>query len=142
MANWYGAARSNYVKIKDMDGLKAALEPFPIKLYITLSGEDEGKVCFMSDEQDSGGWPSFGYLEDAEDEEIEFDPAVQICPFMEDDQILVMMVTGAEKLRYLTGHADAYNSKGEWCAVNINDIYKKAAEQFGVDVASITACEY
>ena len=28
MADWYGSARSNYVRIKDMEGLKKALAPF------------------------------------------------------------------------------------------------------------------
>ena len=139
MADWYGTARSNYVKIKDMDGLKAAIEPFPISIS-KGDDENEGKVCFLSDDGDSGGWPGHAYDED--DNEIEFDPAVQICPFMEDDQVLVMMESGAEKLRYITGNAMAFNAKGDSVRVNLNDIYKKAAETFGASADDITAAEY
>lgn len=146
MANWYGTARSNYVRIKDkdMDGLKKALEPFPIQIADGY-GNNEGKVCFLSNEPDSGGWPSVVYSytdEDCQEEvETEFDPASQICPFMDDNQILVMMEAGAEKLRYITGSAQAYNNAGEFCQVTLFDIYEKAQEYFGGDV-EITVAEY
>ena len=144
MSNWNGAARSNYVRIKDMDGLKNALSPFPIRVY----QNNDGLVCFLSEEEDTGSWPSFALVEvDHEDgwpseDEIEFDPTVQICPFMEDDQILVMMEAGAEKLRYVSGHASAFNAKGDSCGVSLNDIYEKAAEKFSVPVGKITDASY
>ncbi len=38
MGNWCGSARSNYVKVKDIEGLKESLEPFDIVI-----NEDGGK---------------------------------------------------------------------------------------------------
>lgn len=140
MASWYGTARSNYVKIKDVEGLEKSLAPFPIRIA-EGDGKNEGKVCFLSEEPDSGGWPG-SYYDHETDEEIEFLVAARICPFMEDDQILVMMEAGAEKLRYITGNAQAYNAKGEECWMQLSDIYAKAADRFGVPRESIAAAEY
>ncbi|MBF0556947.1 MAG: hypothetical protein HQK96_20725 [Nitrospirae bacterium] len=100
-------------------------------------------MCFLSDDE-YGSWPSYVCVENeqGEEEEVEFDPTVHICPFMEDGEVLIMMTAGAEKLRYITGHAEAYNSEGKWVSVFIEDIYEKAAKKFGVAKSSITACEY
>jgi len=146
VANWYGTARSNYVRIKDMDGLKKALGPFDIKV-VAKDNSDPNLVCFLSVDADSGGWPGFGYVEAENEEtgagdEVEFDPAAHICPFMADGEILVMMEAGAEKLRYVTGSAQAYNSKGEVVYLNLDRIYKLAAKKFKADLSKISLCEY
>jgi hypothetical protein len=135
MANYYGVARTNYFKVKDLDGLKKALEPFSLK----LCGK-EGFVALLDDHGDGGGWPNFALTEDGED--IEFDATVHICPFMEDDQVLVIMEAGHEKYRYVNGWAEAYNAKGERVGITLDDIYAKAAEAFGVPVQSISRATY
>lgn len=139
MANWYGTARSNYVRIKDMDGLRKALAPFPITIE-----EQDDKVCFLSEEQDSGGWPSWAYLEDEDDSkrEVEFDATSCICPYMQEGEVLVMMEAGAEKMCYVSGSAVAFNHNGDYVAIYLTDIYQKAADAFGVDRAAITEAEY
>lgn len=131
MANWYGSARSNYVRVRDMDGLLAALEPFPIGVHT----RENGLTCFLSEEADSGGWPSTAWVQrdEDEDEEIEFDPRVQIVPFLEDNEVLIMMEIGAEKLRYLTGNAVAFHPDGEKVlSVNIHDIYALVKNEWDV----------
>lgn len=128
MANWYGSARTNYVRVKDMDGLVAALEPFPIE----IADDGEGRVCFLSTECDSGGWPSFSFDEET-DEEIEFDFQEHVVPFLDDNEVLIAMEVGAEKLRYLSGQAVAYHPDGEQVlVVNIRDIYELVFNQWGV----------
>lgn len=141
MANWYGSARSNYVLVEDMQGLKDALEPFK---DISIEQGSKHGFCFIVDKNsDSGAWPSSIYLDDDRDEEVEFDPAVHITPYLEDGEILVMQEVGAEKLRYLTGYAQAFKAKtGECVGVSIESIYKLAANAFGVDVESISRAEY
>ena len=139
MAQWIGVARSNYVKIADVDGLVKALEPFEIEV---MGGDaNVGKVMFtVSQESDDGGWPTYACAEDGT--EIKFDPAIHICPFMEEGQILVMQEVGWEKLRYVTGHAVAYNKAGASTSVNIDDIYAKAAAFFEVKEDDITLAQY
>lgn len=141
MANWYGTARSNTVRIKDVVGLDKALEPF--SLWVKRNGNE---FTFFG-EDDSGGWPSYGILtdeteEEEKDTEVAFDPAIHIAPFMEDDQILIMMCVGAEKLRFVTGYAQAYNAKGKYVAINLDQIYRKAALKFKVPIEKIDAAEY
>jgi hypothetical protein len=146
MANWYGAARSNYVRIKDMEGLKKALEPFQV-VICRKSDECPELVCFLSTESDSGGWPGSVWVtkevngESIEDE-IEFDPSSHICPFMEEDQILVTMEAGAEKLRYISGQAAAWNANGDCCVISLDDIYKRAAERFHRNQKDITCASH
>ena len=151
MADWYGSARSNYVQVEDMEGLKKALEPFSND--ITLHDEGEKGVCFTADGE-YGSWPCSVFLDIAykeepdgpeleREEEFVFNPATQICPYLKEGQILVMQEIGAEKLRYLTGYAGAYQAKtGNAVVVSIDDIYKKAAKKFGVDVNDISIAQY
>ncbi len=140
MANWIGAGRSNYVKIKpkSMKALRASLAPFAVEI-VEGAGLNKGAVCFLSTSE-SGGFESGWDTEN--DTDIDFDPAVQICPHMVKGQVLVLMEAGAEKLRYITGHAQAYHSDGRNVTVSLTDIYAKAAEAFGVNEKSITAAQY
>lgn len=151
MANWYGAARSNYVLVKNLPALKADLEGWPISIHKKYNDDSDNSVlvCFLSDEQDSGGWPGFmdEWAEDPEtgeefSREVEFDPSTCICPHMEPGQVLVMMEVGHEKLRVLTGRAAAYNHEGKFVSVDLDDIYLKAANTFGVEYSSITPATY
>lgn len=133
MANWTGAARSNYVHITDMGGLLKSLESLPISIH---SGKD-GTCCFSSEELDSGGWPSF-YIDaddSGEDHETEFTFETHIMPYVQEGDVLVAMEVGNEKLRYLTGFATAFCRRGsevETVSVNLDDIYTKANSAFGV----------
>lgn len=146
MANWNGSARSNYVKIKDIDGLKAAIAPFEVTIEEHGSNPLLG-FCFLSTDE-YGGWPGTvsiwrGDTADEEvEEEVTFDPVVQICPFMEPDQILVLLEAGAEKLRYITGVATAFSATGDIIQISLEDIYALAAKTFGVEQTGITRAEY
>jgi hypothetical protein len=132
MANWYGSARTNYVRIKDRDGLDEALAPFSLQVW-----DKEGAVAFGG-EDEFGGFPSISL--DSEGNEVQFDPETHICPYMEPNQVLIVMEVGAEKLRYLTGWATAYSSEGKSVHVSIGDIYDKAEAAFPNH--SITEAEY
>ena len=138
MANWYGSARSNYFKVKDLDAFKKAMEPWPIRVHEGGAGD----VCLLSEEQDSGGWPSYRshddefdapLVEDASyDTDIEFDALSLIAPHLETGQVCVMMECGAEKLRYLSGIALAFDHTGlKTCIVSLEDIYALAEQAFG-----------
>ena len=136
MANYEGAARSNYVRIKDIAALKAALEPFAIE--VSERGTN-GTVCFLSEDGD-GGWPSTTLTDN--DVEIEFDPVAHICPHMVDGEVLVMLESGHERLRYIVGYADAYHSDGRRVGVNIENIYDKASREFDVPLDRISQASY
>jgi hypothetical protein len=137
MANWYGAARSNYVKIKDINGLKKALEPFDININEDTEG---GLVCFLRGDSSDGAWPS--YSEDDEGNELEFSFENYVVPYMAPNQVLITMEAGAEKLRYITGVACAYHSDGGVVAVSLYDIYALAEKEFGASHGYISPAEY
>lgn len=138
MADWYGSGRTNYVKIKDMAGLKAAVADFDVRVSEGV-GDNAGRVCFLAEGQ-------FGGFEDRWDQgtdtAIDFDPAVLICPYMQKGEVLVMIEAGAEKLRYISGYAQAWHSDGRYVSLSLTEIYKKAAKKFGVSMSKITAAEY
>lgn len=137
MANYYAVARSNYVRIDDMDGLTEALSPFDIT--ISEKTPESGLYCLLCDE----GWPSFGFDED--DKEVEFEPFVHIMPFVKEGEVFITMEVGHEKLNYLVGYATAYIRKGDEVfthIISLDDIYSRAADEFGVVGYSITAVSY
>jgi hypothetical protein len=134
---WHGAARSNYVPIEDEEGLEKTLEPF--EGLIKIDYDRHGKTGFtVGDESNDGGWPSM--VADDDGNEIEFDPVHLICPFMAEGAVLVMMESGADKYREITGNAIAYKKDGTKVEIYLNYIYEKAAQAFGVDLASIGVC--
>jgi hypothetical protein len=137
MANWYGAARSNYIKIKDINGLEEALEPFDINISKDRDGEF---VCLLSGDSSDGAWPS--YSEDDEGNELEFNFITHVVPYMAPDQVLIVMEAGAEKLRYITGYAEAYHSDGRMVGLSLHDIYALAEKEFGVAHSYISPAEY
>ena len=136
MSSWCGTARSNHIKVVDMADLLEALAPFDIEV---LPGDEGKHYLTPGSSSDSGGWPAFSLSGDAE---VEFDPAVHICPFMADGEILVMMEAGAERLRYITGEAQAYSKWGQCVTVSLSDVYAKAAEKFNVDIGAISRAAY
>lgn len=139
MANWYGAARSNYVMVKDLLAFREAMAPWPIR--VSVADGLTNIACLLSEEPDSGGWPSSRY--DAEtDTDVDFDFAALVCPHLVEGQVLVVMEAGAEKLRYLTGWAAAYDHTGRHVGVDLTNIYEAAATAFGVPRAQISACAY
>ena len=141
MANWNGAARTNYAKFNDIEGLKKSIEPFDLELW-----EKEDGFCALGvgGNSDSGGWPSFSYkvLEDGTEEEVEFDFQEHVVPFLADGEVLVAQEVGHEKLRYLTSVSCAFCKGKKPIYLNIDDIYQKAAKKFKVDSRNITHAEY
>lgn len=103
----------------------------------------KSKFTLYVENSDYGGWPGWACHENGE--EVEFDFAIHVMPFVKSGEVVVVMETGAEKLRYLVGHATAYIRSGEAIMdthVSIDDIYAKAAEQFKTPLDRISRAEY
>lgn len=137
MANWYGATRTNYVKVTDLEAVKKVFKPFAVGIYI----DGGGSICLLS-EDEYGGWPASVMAEDDDGfeigEELEFDFGL-IVPYLQAGEVLVVISSGAEKLRNITGDSIAYAWDGRVTRVDINDIYEKVRAEFGVDT---TRAEY
>ena len=122
MANWYGASRSNYFKVKDA----AAFEAKMAALGVGVVTSQDGALAVLG--SDEGYWPS---CDPNTDEDIEFIELV--AGYLADDEVAIFITSGAEKLRYISGYATAVNNKLETRDVNLNDIYK-LAEELGPNV--------
>jgi len=133
MANWQGLARSNYFTVKDEEAFRATFEGVDVEIL-----EEDGKFGLLSTEDDTGAWPTYTYDEETDEENDDFDVIEEVIPHLAEGSVAVFIEAGHEKARYISGYAYAVNSKGERRAVNLNDIYKLAAE-LGSDV---TEAEY
>lgn len=139
MANWYGTARSNYVRLKDPQAVKALLAERTPEVHVEESSSKPGLYVFLvSGMSDSGGWPSVPLLdadgeEDDDADHIGFDDL--IAEHLADGEVLILVECGAEKLRYLTGWARALrvkDGKRQDLFVSIEDIYRLVEKRWKV----------
>lgn len=138
MANWSGVARTNFVKIKNLDDLLVATQDLPIN--VVPHPEAAGYVSFDPEENDSGSFDMVTWAEDGE--ELEWSWSDLCAQHLFEGQVLIVMTIGSEKLRYLTGFAEAYDWFGNHVFVTLNDIYAKAAAEFGVPEHQIATATY
>lgn len=155
MANWYGTARTNYVLMRDEAALASAKALIAPTGMPTVGHHDNPLLLMVQGADDSDGAFCTGYREDDDDsddgddgddgdewgDDREFDFA-DLARHMADGQVLVAIEAGAEKLRYISGFAKAWNNKGEMVEVHLSDIYAKAKEAFGIDPAEATYMSY
>lgn len=138
MANWYGACRSNYFRVKDPVAFLDWAEKCGLKAW---KNQDDDKLWAIStsDMDDSGGWPTSRYDEDGDAVDEDISVPDELALHLQDGEVAVLMEIGHEKLRYLTGQATAVNAKGERVDISIGDIYDLAKQKLG---AEPTRAEY
>lgn len=160
MANYYASARTNYVNVTDLEGLKASLKDF----QVTVTPEtvtNPNKVCILSTHET--GWD----MEISVDNPEESEPVTElmplgsisemsnyeclsfekhIMPFIDVGQVLVAFQIGNENLRYLTGWTCAYirdeDNQVRKVEIDLNHVYERAAKELEVDVSQISIAEY
>lgn len=127
MADFVGKARSNYFKVKDRDALAEALEGLDGIEIAEGEDDNEGRVALVCTGGGHGVWPTMDWK--AEDVDL---PAL-VAPHLEKDEVAVFIEIGSEKLRYLSGIAEAINHEGKRKRITLDDIYKQA-EKLGTNV--------
>jgi len=126
MANYEAVARSNYFKIKNFEAFHQWCE----EMKISYIGPTDDGMFMVSPTDPDSGWPT---LECG-------DVFTELGAFhLQEGEVAVFLEIGYEKLRYLIGYAVAVNHLGEYVSVDLNDIYSKAKDHFGV---SPTLAEY
>lgn len=142
MSNWYGTSRTNWFTPTDLNALTESVANFNFEMHFRPTGE----VLLAGN--DDGAFPTWAYVEGeegVEDEEVEFSWEEHVCPFVPEGHVLVVFEAGAEKLRYITGYARAFIRHGDVvdsCGVVLSQIYKLAAETFGIPEEQINPAEY
>lgn len=87
MANWYGAARTNYFPVFDAEAFKAwAAGVFLRPFQSTQTGL--WAVCC---EDQYGGWPSFIWSEESDDDPEEFDMVAELAAHVPEGCTVVLM---------------------------------------------------
>jgi hypothetical protein len=129
MANYYGAARSNYFQVKDLNAFKASLHPFNVQIV-----EDPRGITLLS--KSDSGWDWYNPKTDEPADEVDL-----ISRHLQKNEVCVLMETGAEKLCFLGGYAVAFDHTGKEVSLNLNQIYDMARAAFG-DKAKITEASY
>jgi hypothetical protein len=125
----YTKERSNYVSITDIEAFKSLISKLG-----GIAIEKEGKFGFVAEE---------GLASDIEDENedlVGIDAFKEISKFLKDGEVMVVQSIGGEGIRYLSGLAYAFNNEYEFVNIDLNEIYKKAVDKFGVK--DITVAEY
>ncbi|MFZ9888704.1 MAG: hypothetical protein ACO3JL_14485 [Myxococcota bacterium] len=120
MANYIASARSNKFRVRDISALESAM-PDSIEVYV--ESLPDNLVCLLVNDPDGNGWPSAIYDEATEDW-LDWDVEDAVAPHLLDGEWCVIKEVGAEKLRYLIGHARAFNNKGESHYIDLDDIFK------------------
>lgn len=142
MANFYGNARTNYFRVKDVEAFKSWVwSTGEVRVLERIAPDGAEFFGFASECPDSGCFPNARYDEELGDNE-EIDWAEELSQHLVEGEVAVMMECGAEKLRYLSGWSRAIYSDGRDVWVSMDDIYAKAAKAFNVPVASITEATY
>lgn len=142
MANWYGAARSNYFRVKDEEAFKKDMAELA---GVDVRYRDEPALALPAGEATDHdaqpprrfaifdaygeGWPTpTRNLFDGEGDRVgeeELDLFGLVASHLADGEVAVFQEAGAEKQRYVTGFALAINADGETITVDIDDIYDK-----------------
>ncbi len=128
MANFYGTARSNYFQVKDAEAFKT----WAARLDLEVITNDDGLFGLIATNTDDGCFPSVYAPEDV-DEDYPLEIADELAKHLADGEVCVLMEAGAEKHRYISGWAMAFDNTGKQVEVRLGDIYEKAHEAFGVD---------
>lgn len=140
MANYYGVARTNYFAVKDAEAFKNEMANYAVEV-ITRKGEDGVTLYGLMDtDSDGGGW-NWSYVAELEGEDgeiietdLEIDWTEVFARHLVDGWVAILMETGAEKYRYVSGYALAVNSKGESHEINLSRDIAKLALELGENV--------
>lgn len=132
MATYVSMGRSNHFRVRDVQALKELVSGTGIELQ--EEGADNTVVLL-----DIEGTDWLICSEDCEDDI--YLPDV-IAEHLHPGEVAVFQSIGNEKFRIVGGHSVAVNSDGEQVWVHLSDIYKKAAEHFGIAPDAISLAEY
>lgn len=137
MADFYGTARTNYVRFKDVEAVRKLLEPTQLELVQHSVHPDYYRIHTNSF---FGTFDTTWFDDQEEDHELCIES--EVAPLLCEDEVLIVIEVGAEKLRYLSGKADAYTWDGRHVGLCLNDIYEQAAKSFGVAPSAIACATY
>lgn len=153
MSDFFGKARTNYFRVKDIEKFKKFLGLFPgIGIFaaddksVSINAKDyqDGlfptQISFDHEEQDQHKLfqelvDSKAYALEQEDkddpnQEYSIDFSAAVAGYLEEGTVALFKSVGSEGLRYLHGSAVAVIHTGEYVQVSLEDIYTLAKKKF------------
>jgi hypothetical protein len=121
MANFYGQTRSNYFAVKNAEAFTQELSKYPVEI-ITQEKDGVTLYGFLDNDPDGSGQIDYYYDEEAMDNSEDISWSEFFKRHLEDDWVAIIVSSGAEKYRYISGYATAYNNKGEAVHLDLTDI--------------------
>lgn len=119
MADYHGKARSNYFRVKDKQKFIEWCTSLKLETIYELDATTRDELHGFLVNTWNGTVPTHRGDE-------EFDFFSELSTHLTDKEVAIVIEIGAEGMRYLSGFADAVNSKGEVVHVCLDDIYGKA----------------
>lgn len=140
MANYCGVTRTNYFRVKDEEKYK--------ELFSHLRGDEDDVQDFTETDEENVVWHGFGtygcleYVPDEDEEPADFDDFLkELQKVVAEDDAVIIMEAGHEKMRYVCGIGHVVTSKGiEYVSLKW-DCIDKACEMLG-NPNFMTQCEY
>jgi len=125
----YGNARTNYVTVVDVEGLKRSIEPFEIILH---HNEKQDTYCMVKPE--SSDYDFYYSVEDDDGNDIEFTWEVNVMPFIKENECLEVRAVAYDK-RELCADTVMYVRRGDdvhCLVIRLDDIYDMVEEEWGI----------
>ena len=138
MADFLATSRSNFVIVKDVQAAIESLKPYDIPIHY----HPTNSYAIMLAGCDDNGTFNSSYV-DEDGDEIHLDLAEWASSHLQQDQVLVLVSAGAEKLHYISAWAEAYTWKGEVVTVDLLDVlFKKIYEKLDIDAIEVADPSY
>ena len=128
MADFYATSRSNFVLVKDVKAAIESLKDFDIPIHRHPTNSN----AIMLAGCDGDGTFNFSYTDG---DDVHLNLAEWCKTHLVENQVLVLVSAGAEKLRYVSAWAEAFTWKGEVISVDLLDVlFSKIYEKLGTSV--------
>ena len=114
MANYYGVCRSNKFKVKKK--CKDRFDEIMCNLGFQIETDKDGVTLFLDD---ACGIPTTFFDSDTS-EDVPVDWSKEVAPLLEEGEVIHLVESGAEKLRWLGGQAFFLRSDGKCKHIDIN----------------------
>ena len=138
MANYVIKWRTNYFRVKNIEEFEKAIAPISCELYKNRDENGNISTICLTDTGE-GEIDYFTYYNEEKDEFCEFDWVEIAYEHLQDEEVIVFNMIGSEKLRYLTGRAEAFTYDGKCYTITFDDLYKELGER---GYTNVTDCSY
>jgi hypothetical protein len=139
MANYYATARTSYTKVKNPVAFRNWADTIPAAKIVTRETDDHGTLygLLFGPDSDCGSVPCWRHDEELQDD-YDLDVYKEIQEHIADGWSITIMEAGAEKYRYVIGHAAVVTPK----EIEHIDLASWADETMNALGAQGTVCEY